>query len=136
MGTHVAPAPAIRTSRILVGLTAIAFVGALALATRAISVDSLTTDPSRDAVVPIHQGYGTDYPPHNGLAGPSVVVRGDSPLHGGLASPNGVGSGSAQHGYGTDYPAHGGLAGPSTVESGNSQRRADPVRPGHRQSET
>jgi hypothetical protein len=121
MGTHVAPAPAIRTSRILAGLIAIPFVGALALgvalATRAISFDSLTTDPSRDAVVPIHQGYGTDYPPHNGLAGPSVVMRGDSPLHGGLASPNGVGSGSAQHGYGTDYPAHGGLAGPSAVES-------------------
>jgi hypothetical protein len=121
MGTYVAPGPAIRTSRILVGFIAVAFVGALALgvalATRAISFDSPTTHSSQAALVRIHPGYGTDYPPHHGLAGPSGGVRGDSPVRGGLVSRNGVGSGSAHHGYGTDYPAHGGLAGPSAVGS-------------------
>jgi hypothetical protein len=101
MDTYVAPTPAIRTSRILVGVIAVAFVGALALgialATRAISFDSLTTTSSQDALVRVHPGYGPDYPPHYGLAGPSRVVRGDypmggAPVHGGLAGPSGVGS--------------------------------------------
>jgi hypothetical protein len=121
MGTFVAPAPAIRTSRVLVGLIAVAFVAALAvgvaLATRAISLHSPTTNTSQDVLVRIHPDYGPDYPPHHGLAGPTGVVRGGSPLDRGLGSLNRVGSGSAQHGYGTDYPPHGGLAGPSAVGS-------------------
>jgi hypothetical protein len=100
MDTYVAPAPAIRTSRILVGIMIVAFVGALALgvaiATRAISFDSLTTSSSQDAVIRDYP-VGADYPPHYGLAGPSGVVQGHSPVggapvHGGLAGPSGVGS--------------------------------------------
>ena len=101
MGTYVAPTPAIRTSRILVGVMVVAFVGALvigvALATRAISFDSLTTTSSQDALVEVQPGLGADYPPHYGLAGPSGVVPVDAPMggvpaHGGLAGPSGVGS--------------------------------------------
>ena len=107
MGTYVAPTPAIRTSRILVGVMAVAFVGALALglalATRAISFDSLATTSSRNAIVQTHAGYGA-YPPHYGLAGPSGVVRGDSPVDG--------------------APAHGGLAGPSRSVHCSDLRRA------------
>lgn len=97
MGTYVASTPAIRTSRILVGVMLIALVGALALgvalATRAISFDAISTTSSQDALV--QPGYG-DYPPHYGLAGPSGVVRGGAPIgvpaHGGLAGPSGVSS--------------------------------------------
>lgn len=115
MDTYVAQTPAIRTSRILTGVIAIAIVGALAfslaLATRAISFDSVTASPP-DAVVP-----AAGYPPHYGLAGPSTIVRTDYPMggvptHGGLAGPSRV--------VQVDYPmggvpAHGGLAGPSNV---------------------
>jgi hypothetical protein len=103
MDTYVAPNQAIRTSRILVGVIVVTFVGALALgvalATRAISFDSLTTTSSQDALVRVHAGFGPGYPPHYGLAGPSGVVRGDypmggAPVHGGLAGPSGVRSSS------------------------------------------
>ena len=123
MDTYVAPSPAIRTSRILVIVIAVAFVGALALgvalATRAIGFDSLTTDSSQDALVRVHPGYGPGYPPHYGLAGPSRVVRGDHPMggapaHGGLAGSSGVVRGDHPMG---GAPAHGGLAGPSGVGS-------------------
>jgi hypothetical protein len=123
MGTYVASTPAIRTSRILVGVIVVAFVGALALgvalATRAISFDSLTTTSSQDALVRVHAGFGAGYPPHYGLAGPSGVVRGDYPMggapaHGGLAGPSGVVRGDYPMG---GAPAHGGLAGPSGVGS-------------------
>jgi hypothetical protein len=121
MDTYVAPTPAIRTSRILVGVIVVAIVGALALgvalATRAISFDPLTITSTQDALVRVHPGIGPGYPPHYGLAGPSGVVRGDYPMggapaHGGLAGPSGV--------VRSDYPmggapAHGGLAGPSGV---------------------
>ena len=101
MDTYVAPTPAIRSSRILVGVIVVAVIGALALgavlASRAISFDSMTTSSSQDAVVRNHPGLGADYPPHYGLAGPSGVERGDPPMggvpaHGGLAGPSGVGS--------------------------------------------
>lgn len=99
MGTYVAPTPAMRTSRIVVGIMAVALVGALvlgvALATRAISFGSLTTTSSQGALV--QRGIGPDYPPHYGLAGPSSVVRVEAPMGG--------------------VPAHGGLAGPSGVNS-------------------
>jgi hypothetical protein len=123
MDTYVAPTPAIRTSRILVRVIAVAFVGALALgvalATSAISFDFLTTTSSQDALVRVHPGYGPDYPPHYGLAGPSGVVRGDhpmggAPVHGGLAGSSGVLRGDYPMG---GAPAHGGLAGPSGVGS-------------------
>ena len=101
MDTYVAPNQAIRTSRILVGVIVVAFVGALALgvalATRAISFDSLMSTSSQDAIVQVHAGFGPGYPPHYGLAGPSRVVRGDDPMRG--------------------YPPHYGLAGPSRVGS-------------------
>src|SRR5262245_51627989 len=101
MDTYVAPTPAIRTSRILVGVIVVALVGALALgaalATQSISFDFLTTTSAQGAVGQTDPGPGLNYPPHYGLAGPSGVVRGD-PVMGGV-------------------PAHGGLAGPSGVES-------------------
>jgi hypothetical protein len=99
MGTYVASTPAIRTSRILVAFIVVAVVAALALGvalgTRAISFDALTTNSSEDALV--QPGVGADYPPHYGLAGPSSVVRVEAPMggvpaHGGLAGPSGVGS--------------------------------------------
>jgi hypothetical protein len=99
MDTYVAPSQAIRTSRILAGVIVVAFVGALALgvalATRAIGFDSLTTTSSQDAIVQFDAGFGPGYPPHYGLAGPSGVVRADYPMSG--------------------YPPHYGLAGPSEV---------------------
>jgi hypothetical protein len=101
MGTYVASTPAIRPSRILVGVIVVAFVVAVAFgvafASRAISFDSLTTTSSQDALVRIHAGFGPGYPPHYGLAGPSGVVRGGYPMGG--------------------YPPHYGLAGPSRVGS-------------------
>jgi hypothetical protein len=123
MGTYVASTPAIRTSRILVGVIVVAFVGALALgvalATRAISFDSMTTTSSQDAPVRVHAGFGAGYPPHYGLAGPSGVVRGVYPMggyppHYGLAGPSGVVRGVYPMG---GYPPHYGLAGPSGVGS-------------------
>ena len=123
MDTYVAPTQAIRTSRILVGVIVVAFVGALALgvalATRAISFDSLTTTSSQDAIVRVHAGFGPGYPPHYGLAGPSGVVRGDDPMRGypphyGLAGPSGVVRGDYPMG---GAPVPGGLAGPSRVGS-------------------
>jgi hypothetical protein len=123
MGTYVASTPAIRTSRILVGVIVVAFVGALALgvalATRAISFDSLTTTSSQDALVRVHAGFGAGYPPHYGLAGPSGVVRGPYPMggapaHGGLAGPSAVVRGVYPMG---GAPVPGGLAGPSGVGS-------------------
>ena len=45
-----------------------------------------------------HVGYGSGYPLHGGLAGPSGVRVVQHP------------------GYGSGYPLHGGLAGPSQVE--------------------
>ena len=122
MDTYVAQTPAVRTSRILVVAVAVAIVGALAfgaaLATRAISFDSLTT-PARDALVRVDPGYGAGYPPHYGLAGPSGVDRaaapmGGVPAHGGLAGPSGIVAKDAPMG---GVPAHGGLAGPSGVGS-------------------
>jgi hypothetical protein len=101
MGTYVASTPAIRPSRILVGVIVVAFVVALAVgaafANRAISFDSLTTPSSQDALAGVHSAFGPDYPPHYGLAGPSGVVpdgapMGGAPTHGGLAGPSGVGS--------------------------------------------
>jgi hypothetical protein len=107
MGTYVAPAPAIRTSRILVGLIAFSFVGALALgvalASRAISFDSPTTNDSQGdvtgTIIRSHPGAG--YPPHYGLAGPSQLGTTDAPI-----------------GIGPGYPPHYGLAGPSQLEGG------------------
>jgi hypothetical protein len=125
MDTYVAPTPAIRTSRILVGVIVVAIVGALALgvalATRAISFDALTTTSTQDALVRVHPRLGPGYPPHYGLAGPSGVVRGDYPMggapaHGGLAGPSGVVRGDYPIG---GAPAHGGLAGPSGVVRGD-----------------
>jgi len=121
MDTYVARTPAIRTSRLLVGVIAVAIVGVLAfgvaLATRAITFDSLTTTPGQDALVRVDPGFGAGYPPHYGLAGPSGVDHATAPMggvpaHGGLAGPSGVGSTSAPMG---GVPAHGGLAGPSGV---------------------
>jgi hypothetical protein len=97
MGTYVASTPAIRTSRILVGVIVGALALGVALATRAISLDPLTTTSAQDALVQVHPGFGPGYPPHYGLAGPSSVVRGDYPMGG--------------------APVHGGLAGPSSVVS-------------------
>jgi hypothetical protein len=120
MDTYVARTPAIRTSRILVGVVAIAIVATLALgvavATRAITFDSLASTP-HDADVRMHPGLGHDYPPHYGLAGPSDVVRVDAPMagvpaHNGLAGPSGVVRVETATG---GAPAHGGLAGPSDV---------------------
>jgi hypothetical protein len=122
MDTYVAPTQAIRTSRILVGVIVLAFVGALALgialATRAISFDSLTTTSAQDALVRVDAGFGPGYPPHYGLAGPSGVVRGAHPMggyppHYGLAGPSAVERGAPMGGY----PPHYGLAGPSAVGS-------------------
>jgi hypothetical protein len=100
MDTYVAPTPAIRTSRILVGVIVVAIVAVLALgaalATRAISFDAVITTSTQDALVRVLP-LGPGYPPHYGLAGPSSVVHGMYPMGG--------------------APAHGGLAGPSTVES-------------------
>ena len=121
MGTYVAPTPAIRTSRILVGIMVVAFGGALAigvaLATRAISFDFLTTTSPQDAIV--QPGIGPNYPAHYGLAGPSGILHVDAPTggvpaHGGLAGPSGVVPADAPMG---GVPAHGGLAGPSGVGS-------------------
>jgi hypothetical protein len=121
MDTYVAPTQAIRTSRILVGVIVVAFVGALALgvalATRAISFDSLTTTSSEGALVRVDAGFGAGYPPHYGLAGPSGVVRGDYPMggyppHYGLAGPSGVVRADYPM---SGYPPHYGLAGPSEV---------------------
>ena len=120
MDTFVARTPTIRTSRILVGVIVGALALGVALATRAISFDPLTTTSSRDAVVQVHPGFGPGYPPHNGFAGPSSVVRGntrmgpDYPPHYGLAGPSGAVRGDYPMG---GAPAHGGLAGPSGVGS-------------------
>jgi hypothetical protein len=101
MDTFVAPTPAIRLSRILAGIFVVALVGALALgvalATRAITFDAVTTTSAEDALVRVHAGPGAGYPPHYGLAGPSAIERGNYPMggapaHGGLAGPSGVGS--------------------------------------------
>jgi hypothetical protein len=118
MDTYVARTPTIRTSRILIGVIVVAFVGALALgvalATRAISLDALTTNDSQG--VPA-VSFAAGYPAHYGLAGPSGVVRRDSPMggvpaHNGLAGPSGVVRSATTTG---GAPAHGGLAGPSDV---------------------
>jgi hypothetical protein len=118
MDTYVARTPAIRTSRILIGAVALAIVATLALgvalATRAISLDSLTTNDSQG--VPA-VSFAAGYPAHYGLAGPSGVVRGDYPMggvpaHNGLAGPSGVVRVDTATG---GAPAHGGLAGPSSV---------------------
>ncbi|HEX5014998.1 MAG TPA: hypothetical protein VFV72_12665 [Candidatus Limnocylindrales bacterium] len=117
MDTYVASTPTFRTSRIVVGVIVIAFVGALAfgvaLATRAISFDSVTTITPQGTIVRGAPGY----PAHYGLAGPSDVGRaaapmGGAPAHGGLAGPSGVAREAAPVG---GAPAHGGLAGPSGV---------------------
>src|SRR5262245_5887255 len=127
MGTHVAPAAAISPSRILVGVIAVALVGALALglalATRAVSLDALVTDTPRGAgtIVVSHPAAG--YPAHYGLAGPSrvgsnaVSWMGYPPQYG-LAGPSRVGTITAPTSIGAGYPAHHGLAGPSQVDSG------------------
>ena len=121
MDTYVARTPTIRTSRILIGVIVVAIVGAMALgvalATRAISFEPLTTTSTQDAVVRVHPGFGPGYPAHYGLAGPSGVVRGNYPMggapaHGGLAGPSGVVQGNYPMG---GAPVHGGLAGPSGV---------------------
>jgi hypothetical protein len=118
MDTYVARTPAIRTSRILIGVVALAIVATLALgvalATRAISLDSLTTNDSQG--VPA-VSFAAGYPAHYGLAGPSGVVRGDYPMggvpaHNGLAGPSGAVRVETATG---GAPAHGGLAGPSSV---------------------
>jgi hypothetical protein len=126
MGTYVARAPAIRTSRIRVGLIAVAFVGALALgvalATRANTFDSATNDSQADmigTVVLSHPAAG--YPAHYGLAGPSRVGPNASswigyPPHYGLAGPSRVGTNTVPIGIGAGYPPHHGLAGPSQVD--------------------
>jgi len=122
MDTYVAPTPTIRTSRILVGVIVVAFVGALALgvalATRAISFDSPTTSSSEASLIRL-QGVVPGYPPHYGLAGPSRVGPNARswigyPPHYGLAGPSGVVRGVYPMG---GAPVPGGLAGPSTVES-------------------
>jgi hypothetical protein len=123
MDTYVAPTPAIRTSRILVGVVVVAIVGALtlgvALATRTINVDPLTTTSTQDAIVRVDPALGPGYPAHYGLAGPSGVVRagypmGGAPVPGGLAGPSGV----VRAGYPMGgAPVPGGLAGPSGVGS-------------------
>ena len=119
MDTYVARTPTIRTSRILIGVIVVAFVGALALgvalATRAISLDSLTTNSEG---VPA-AGFAAGYPAHYGLAGPSGVVHGDYPMggvpaHNGLAGPSGIVRVETTTG---GAPAHGGLAGPSELGS-------------------
>jgi hypothetical protein len=100
MGTYVAPASTVRTSRILVGVLVVALAGGLALgvalATRAITFESATTTPRHEAIVRVDAGLVPGYPPHYGLGGPSGVARGDHPMGG--------------------VPAHGGLAGPSEVD--------------------
>jgi hypothetical protein len=139
MGTHVAPAPAIRPSRIVVGLIAVALVSALALgvglATRAISFDSLTANVPQSALADstggdqrIGGGTGTivrshlvaGYPAHYGLAGPSRIGSNAGswtgyPSHYGLAGPSRLGTMTAPISVGAGYPAHNGLAGPSQV---------------------
>jgi hypothetical protein len=99
MGTYVASTPGVARSRILVGVLVVAVVGALALgvalATRAIRLDPLTTTSSLGAEVHVSSGLGAGYPPHYGLAGPSNLVQrvgpvGGAPVHGGLAGPSKV----------------------------------------------
>ena len=123
MDTYVARTPTIRTSRILVGVIVVAFVAALALcvalATRAISFDSLTRNDPRGVTVSVAAGY----PAHYGLAGPSRVGPNAGswigyPPHYGLAGPSGASTMTAPIGTGAGYPAHNGLAGPSRVDGG------------------
>lgn len=120
MGTHVAPAPAIRPSRILAGLIAVALIAALALgvalATRATGFDSQTTNDS----VSNYRNPAAGYPAHYGLAGPSRLgTEAGSwmgyPAHYGLAGPSRVETVAAPTSVGAGYPAHYGLAGPSQV---------------------
>lgn len=129
MGTYVAPASAIRGSRIVAGLMAIAVVGALtvalAFATRAISFDPLTA-AAQDSGAIARSRLTDGYPPHYGLAGPSRVgttsaasgIGEGYPPHYGLAGPSGVGTTGAASGIGAGYPPHYGLAGPSQAEAG------------------
>jgi hypothetical protein len=124
MGTYVARTPTIRMSRILVGVIVVAFVGALALgvalATRAISLDPLTTNDAQ-AVPAVSVAAG--YPAHYGLAGPSRVGANAPstigyPPHYGLAGPSRVLTITGPIGSGAGYPPHDGLAGPSQVDAG------------------
>ena len=113
------------------GALAAVIVTAIAVAVIGIGVWS-QVGSIRDATTAASQAYGTGYPLHGGLAGPSGVgqmsrVAGLSahygsgyPLHGGLAGPSrslpAVDPGAH---YGSGYPLNGGLAGPSRVESGD-----------------
>jgi hypothetical protein len=83
---------------LLIGTLVVATASALAAAaTRPGLPSEATTSVTRQ-----HPGYGTGYPLHYGLAGPSWA-RFDQPTPG------------YHPGYGTGYPLHGGLAGPSAA---------------------
>jgi len=94
--TYATPAMLSGTRRLRVGLIAVAVVtiaSGIAIATLNATGQEAG---SPAAIIRQQPGYGTDYPPHYGLAGASGVKA------------------KAQHrGYGTGYPQHGGLAGPS-----------------------
>jgi hypothetical protein len=82
---------------LVIGTLIVAMAFALANVTRLGSPSSGVTSVPQQ-----HPGYGTGYPLHHGLAGPSWAQL------------------DQQHaGYGTGYPLHGGLAGPSAAGPGN-----------------
>jgi hypothetical protein len=78
----------------ILAVIAVAVIGA-GIWSRAGSMHDVTTDS---------QAYGTGYPLHGGLAGPSR---------------RGVSTVDLSGHYGAGYPLHGGLAGPSRVDSGD-----------------
>jgi hypothetical protein len=86
------------------------------------------TDAISEAAMNSH-AYGTGYPLHGGLAGPSRAGGGSTadvgdhhgpgyPLHGGLAGPSLSSLIDHAGHHGPAYPLHGGLAGPSAIGGG------------------
>lgn len=126
MGTYVAAGTTSRRGSIAPTAITVALIGALALGVGfAIGrgLNEVSFADSGRALTRVHPGYGTGYPLHGGLAGPSrLEPRAEHPgygtgypQHGGLAGPSRSG-GQAEHpGYGVGYPLHGGLAGPSRL---------------------
>jgi len=87
-----------RTRGLAVGLVAVAVTFVVA-AGIALAPRPSQPGPANNAVTEANPRYGSGYPQHGGLAGPSrsTVVE--------------------VWGYGPGYPQHGGLAGPSRVGS-------------------
>jgi hypothetical protein len=123
--TYATPAMLPGTRRLRVGLIGVAVVTMAS----GIAVATLKTTGqeagSPASIVRQHAGYGTEYPPHYGLAGPTPVQAvaqhagygADYPAHHGLAGASGIKAKVQHQGYGTGYPQHGGLAGPSGAGS-------------------